>query len=446
MTPQLSLAAVPLIDNHGHAGAYQQPGRMYRTVHEHRELYTRGFMEAQLPAPVYRAYVDALHRQDAPRIDEISRTYRLRELTARSLELWSASVFMQALRIGCLELYEEWDDQDRLDALSVEARRAGIAPLYDRVLDLANTPIVLTDLAFETPRMDRSLWSEKRYKWVSRIDPFLYPFGPRAVTTRGTEIQRWHAIYNISFQTALAEQGLDRCPTELADYVAFVDKVLDSLAGRGAIAFKIASAYVRTLEFLPVEEPEAARVFRALARGNMAEGRVLEDYMARRMLLWAADHHVPVQIHVGMGNGEPGMDFYRNNPLLLQSFLMDEHFRHLKVVLLHGAYPYCSEAGALAWTYGNVYLDFSWLPYLRHRFLVDCLTEWVEFLPAHKMLFGIDTGLPELHLGATRLGVRAVEAALSRGLEDGLWTNKQAEWLGERICFRNAAELYGLSL
>jgi uncharacterized protein len=444
--PQVSLDAVPVIDNHSHAGAYQKPGRVYRTVRQHRELYARGYIEGQLPPAVYRAYVDALHHEDAARLEEITRTYRIRELTARSLDLWSTSVFMQALRIGCMELYDEWDDQERLDTLSLEARRDGAAALYDRVLDRVNTPIVLTDLAFETPRIDRSVWSERRFKWISRIDPFLYPFGARAATTRGTEIERWHAIYGISFKTALTEQGLDDCPTEFADYLAFVDRVLESLVARGAISFKIASAYVRSLEFLPVSEGDAARAFGELARGRMDEGRLLEDYMARRILLWAADRQVPVQIHVGMGNGEPGMDFYRNNPLLLQSFLMDERFSHLKVVMLHGAYPYCSEAGALAWTYGNVYLDFSWMPYLRHRFLVDRLTEWVEFLPAHKLLFGIDTGLPELHLGATRLGRRAVEAALSRGLEDGLWTANQAHRLGERICHRNAAELYGLTL
>lgn len=446
MRPAVSLDAVPAVDNHSHAGAYQRPGGLYRTIREHQELYARGLVEARLPAAAYRAYVEALHRRDTARIDELDSTHQVRALTTRSLELWSASVFAHALRIGCMELYGEWGDQERLAALSIQARHDGPALLYERALDRANTAVVLTDFAFETPRIDRSVWSEKRFKWLVRIDPFFYPFGSGERTARGTEVGRWHALFAIAFDLALREQGLDRCPTDLADYLAFVDRAMESFLERGAISLKVASAYVRSIEFRAVSESEAVRVFRELARGRKDESRIFEDYMARRLLLWAAERGVPVQFHVGMGNGEPGMDFYRNNPLLLQSFLMDERYSRLQVVLLHGAYPYCSEAGALAWTYGNVYLDFSWMPYLRHRFLTDCLTEWLEFLPAHKLLFGIDTGLPELHLGATRLGRRAVEVALSRGIGDGLWTPSQADWLGERVCYRNACELYGVSI
>jgi predicted TIM-barrel fold metal-dependent hydrolase len=351
-------------------------------------------------------------------------------------------VYTRALQIGCTEFYGEWENHARLVQLSGEARRNGLAPLYERVLDLLNCQVFLADV----PRLDRTVWSAKRFKWIARFDPFLYPFGPANTNARGTDVATYHARFANKLKLALHEQGLGACPTDFADYLGFVDRVFESFVQRGAVGFKVLSAFVRSLDFQPVPEAEAARVFRDLAKEKKDESRLFEDYMARRLFLWAAKQGLPVQFHVGLGNAEPGMDFNRIGPMMLQSLLMDERYSNLKVVLLHGAYPYCSEASALAWTYGNVYLDFSWMCYLHHHYLIDRLSEWLELLPAHKLLFGCDTGLPETQLGGMRLGVRAIEAALTRGVEAGLWSTSQAYWLGERVCYRNACELYGFSL
>jgi predicted TIM-barrel fold metal-dependent hydrolase len=164
------------------------------------------------------------------------------------------------------------------------------------------------------------------------------------------------------------------------------------------------------------------------------------------MMLKAARLRIPVQVHCGMGHAEPGMDFYENTPLKLQSVLMDERLSNLKVVLLHGAYPFCSEAGALAWTYGNVYLDFSWMTYLHHHYLIDRLNEWMEYLPANKLVFGTDTGMPEMWAGAVKMGRRAIETALTRGIEDQIWNESRAMWLAERVCYRNVCDIYGITI
>ncbi|MBI3968185.1 MAG: amidohydrolase family protein [Chloroflexi bacterium] len=443
MSGQISLADVPVVDDHCHAGGYEAtPGVGYRTIREHEELYARGYLEARIPAAAYREYVKAVHGRDAATLDRLDRAHGTRTLMERALELRQTMVLTRALELGCRELYGEWENREARDRAGDEARRQGPAALYERALDLANCPVVLTD----TTRLDRSIWSDRRFKWISRLDQFFYPFGPGALTKRGTEVGAFYDRFEAALRVALRERGLDRVPTEFADYLAFVEEVLASVLERGAVCLKIVSAYVRSLEFRPVAEAEAARVFRDLVKGNKDESRLFEDYLARRLLLWAAKRDVPVQIHVGMGHGEPGMDYHGINPLNLQSVLMDERLSNLRVILLHGAYPYSSEVGGLAWTYGNVDLDFSWMPYLHHHFLVDRLCEWLEYLPAHKVLFGTDTGLPELHLGATRMGIRALETALGRGVADDLWTVSQARWLGERVCHRNACELYGFVL
>jgi uncharacterized protein len=446
MASRLSLDSVPIIDNHCHAAAAyggarrRHDGSKFRTLRQCEEMYARGFIEARVPPDVWRAYAAAVQREDATALEEIDRQHQTKYLMEQSLTTYGTTTLNRAHQLGCSELYGEWDDRERLQALAAEARKDGVARLYDHILDKLNCLCVLNDV----PRLDKTEWPTPRYRWIARIDPFLYPFGPDNLTMRGTEPARFHARFANKLNIALEEQGLDATPTDFADYVAFVERTLDTFLARNVVTLKIVSAYVRSLEFLPVAEPEAVRVFRDLARGRKAESRVFEDYMARRILLWAANHGLPVQVHAGFGHSEPGMDIQAVSPLMLQAVLMDERYSNLKLVLLHGAYPFCSEAGALAWTYGNVYLDFSWMVYLHHHFLIDRLSEWLEMLPAHKLLLGTDSDLPEQFLGAMRLGRRALTAALGRGIDDGIWSASQADSLGERVCYRNASDVYGL--
>jgi len=439
----ISLDSIPVIDNHCHASQLEQRKRhTASTTRQYREVFAQGYLEARMPAPAWRRYSDALKFRDSAALAEIDRQYRVRELMEQSLQMFSTTTYTRALRIGCQELHGEWDDQERLHQLSAEARREGMGRFYTQVLDRANCPMVLAD----TPRLDHAQWPDKRFRWIVRLDPFLYPFGPGNAAPRGTEVEAFYDRFAYKLQLALQEQGLEAPPTDFGDYLAFVDRVVDSCLQRGAVAFKFVSAYVRSLEFRPVAEGEAARAFRDMARGFTGESRLFEDYLVRRLMLKAAERRVPVQFHAGMGHAEPGMDFNENSPIKLQSLLMDERLSTLPVVLLHGCYPFCSEAGALAWTYGNVYLDFSWMTFLHHHFLIDRLSEWLEYLPANKLTFGTDTGMPETWLGAVRLGRRALEAALNRGMEDQVWSESQAVWLAERVCYRNVCDIYGLSL
>lgn len=443
MAAAVSLESIPIVDNHCHAGALEHEGRAALAgIRQELEGYARGFVEARVPARVWREYLQAGRSGDHARLDEIDRNHHVRDLMERSLQMQATSGVARGLQVGCVELYGEWENRERLEEATADGRRIGAAALYERVLDLLNSPFVLTD----SPWLERSVWSERRFKWIVRLDPLLYPFGPGNDITRGTDRANFYARFARSLKLILGDHGLDSPPPDFADYVAFADRAVESFLERRAVALKVVSAYVRPIEFRPVAEGEAKRVFGDLAQGKKEESRLFEDYLARRLLGWAADHGVPVQIHVGLGHSEPGMDLNGSNPLMLQSLLMDERYSNLPLVLLHGAYPYCSEAAALAWTYGNVYLDFSWMTHLHHHYLVNRLTEWLELLPAHKLLFGTDTALPEVHLGATRLGCRALEAALTRGVADNLWSPSQARWLGERVCYRNVCELYGLSI
>ena len=103
-----------------------------------------------------------------------------------------------------------------------------------------------------------------------------------------------------------------------------------------------------------------------MSSGRVVDSAPLENFIVRRLSQYAADHRYPMQVHVGMGHPEPGMLVGNSAPLKLEAFLDTRSLSRLKVILLHGGYPFSSDVSALAQTYGNVYLDFSWMPYLHH--------------------------------------------------------------------------------
>ncbi len=255
MPHTISLDSIPVIDNHCHASLSEQiKRRITTTPRQFRETYAQGYLEARMPASAWRRYSEAKYR-DSAALAEIDGQYRVRELMEQSLEMSSTTTYTRALRIGCQELHGEWDDQERLSQLTAEARREGVGRFYTQVLDRANCPIVLVD----TPRFERAKWPEKRFRWIVRLDPFLYPFGPGNAALRGTDPGDFYVRFGNKLQLALQEQGLEAPPKDFGDYLAFVDRVIESCLQRGAVAFKFVSAYVRTLEFRPVAEGEAAR-------------------------------------------------------------------------------------------------------------------------------------------------------------------------------------------
>jgi len=153
-----------------------------------------------------------------------------------------------------------------------------------------------------------------------------------------------------------------------------------------------------------------------------------------------------MQIHTGMGHPEPGMIVANSAPLLLESFLDTPSLNRLRVVLLHGGYPFSSQAAALAQTYGNVFIDFSWMPYLHHFYLREKLSEWLEILPANKLVYGSDTSAPEFHVAAAHYARAALDHVLHDGYVRGVWDARQTEWLARRILFENTAEVYGIEV
>ena len=428
-------AGMPAIDHHSHASMSRS-----RTVDQIERNYATAHLEANIPPGIFEAFIAARNRGDSAALDKLEAEHGTETLLKQAVTFRSTTFFSTALKEGCRQLYGPAEDWDTLMRVQREWGEKHPSFAYDHATKIANTPIVITDVPF----IDRAIWNRQTYRQVARIDPYLYPFHSGKSAGRGTEFQRFHSVFASVLAAELKHYGLDRPPADLDRYLQFVDASVERRIAEGAIGLKIVSAYVRPIDFGVSSHEDAAGVYRALASGRIVDSAALENFIVRRVAQYAADHRIPMQIHVGMGHPEPGMRIANSAPLLLESFLDTPSLNRLKVILLHGGYPFGSDLAALAQTYGNVFIDFSWMPYLHHFYLRQKLSEWLEILPANKLLYGSDTSAPEFHVAAASYTRDSLNHVLHDGYVRKVWDTKQIEWLAQRILVANTAELYGI--
>ena len=433
---------VPAVDHHSHA-AYVRPGERLDTFDALETEILAGYVESRMPAEAYPQCGGATRRGDPAGGAALSDRYAIPALRAAARPLYTTTAFDRALSLGCDALYGPIGREAQLE--SARERLDDYRALYDDALAASNTRLVLTDV----PDLDADAWPTERYRQIARIDPYLFPFGHEPYRGRGYDAQRFAGILAEKLASELEAAGRTGPHDDFDDYLAFVEWSLRRRVAEGVVGFKVVAAYLRSLHVEPVDADTARDAYRTLAAAadcsaNPAARKALSDHLIGVVAHLAVALDVPVQIHTGIGHSEPGLRIANADPLLLEDFLNTPTLNRLRVVLIHGGYPYSSHLGALAHSLGNVYLDYSWMPYLHSHLTARVLQEWIEFLPAHKVAYGTDTAHPEIHVGATLLAREALETVLQRGLADRVWTADQVTMLAERVLGRNVAELYGL--
>ncbi|MFD0852506.1 amidohydrolase, partial [Actinomadura adrarensis] len=143
-------------------------------------------------------------------------------------------------------------------------------------------------------------------------------------------------------------------------------------------------------------------------------------------LVWCGvDLGLPIQFHVAYG--DPDVDLHRCDPLLLTPLLRATKDAGAPIMLLHN-YPYHRHAGYLAQVFPHVFADVGLATHnVGHR-APALIAEMLELIPFGKFLYSSDAfGLGELyHLGAL-LFRRGLSDFLRSGLDDGAWTEADAE-------------------
>jgi uncharacterized protein len=154
----------------------------------------------------------------------------------------------------------------------------------------------------------------------------------------------------------------------------------------------------------------------------------------------AAEHGLPVQVHVGFGDRD--LDLNRTDPLLLLPLL--RAMTPVPVLLLH-CYPFHRQAGYLAQAFDHVNFDVGLaINYLGSR-SVALVGEALDTAPFAKQLYSSDAfGPPELHLLGAVLWRRAMGLVLGEWVRTGDCAEQDAIAIVDMIGVRNAARVYGL--
>jgi len=154
----------------------------------------------------------------------------------------------------------------------------------------------------------------------------------------------------------------------------------------------------------------------------------------------AAEHGLPIQVHVGFGDRD--LDLNRTDPLLLLPRL--RAMTPVPVLLLH-CYPFHRQAGYLAQAFDHVNFDVGLaINYLGSR-SVALVGEALDTAPFAKQLYSSDAfGPPELHLLGAVLWRRAMGLILGEWVRTGDCAEQDAIAIVDMIGVHNAARVYGL--
>jgi len=231
-------------------------------------------------------------------------------------------------------------------------------------------------------------------------------------------------------------QRLNNKELTLEDVEKKFDEELEkNIAGPRVAALKSIIGYRTGIDIQPVER-------RRLKEHPPAE-KAFRDYFFLRTLERAAQTGLPVQIHASFG--ESNIDVRRNHPAMLKWVFDQPAFRSVPMVIVHGGYPHCFEAGYLASVYPHVYVDFSEMnPFVPLGFQKG-LRDIFDMCPFNKILYGSDGFVvPEIHWLAARMARTAMTGLLNSLVDDGLFDADDALNVARMVFAENAVALYRL--
>ena len=219
------------------------------------------------------------------------------------------------------------------------------------------------------------------------------------------------------------------------DFLKVVEAIFQEARAADCICLKSTQAYLRTLDYQSVNIKEAAAVYgRSAQEVTDAEQKLFEDFMFWHLCRLSKKYELPFQIHTGDARVQG------SNPMLLVDVI--EANPDTKFILFHGGYPWVGETGAIAMKHKNVWIDSCWLPTLSYTMAKRAYQEWLDAVPADRIMWGADTVDAEGIYGATELTRQCIAEALSEKVEKGEITEVYAYQIGRQIMRENALKLF----
>ncbi|SLM34296.1 Glutamine synthetase/guanido kinase, catalytic domain [Lasallia pustulata] len=152
----------------------------------------------------------------------------------------------------------------------------------------------------------------------------------------------------------------------------------------------------------------------------------------------------PFQFHTGLGDNDIMLRL--SSPSHLQPFIKE--YPSVPIVLLHASYPYTKDAGYLASTYENVYMDIGEVfPMISQEGQERVIREALELCPTEKLTWSTDGHwFPETYLLAVIQVREAMELVLCEYVRRSALDTIQAIKVVQDIFFNTSNRLYNLAL
>jgi uncharacterized protein len=231
-----------------------------------------------------------------------------------------------------------------------------------------------------------------------------------------------------------------------ADFIGDFRETLDQEAAKpGLRFFKTVIAYLSGLAIRKVNEEEAQAAWKERPAFRDPADKVLRDYLFWQTALKAREHNLPFQVHTGHTSH---INVWPNtNPILMTPLLNDPEMQDIRFVLVHGGYPYCTEAGYLTSVYPNIALDLSLMIPWSSIGIARRIEETLESAPTTKVMYGSDgIQVPELYWISALNARKALGRVFDRLIEDDVLDEDEALEVGRDILYRNAERVYGISI
>ncbi|KPK61753.1 MAG: hypothetical protein AMK73_07820 [Planctomycetes bacterium SM23_32] len=217
---------------------------------------------------------------------------------------------------------------------------------------------------------------------------------------------------------------------------------------RRVVGIKVGHAYVRSLEFRPVERADAEgalrRILAAGREGDPDDVRALQDFLMFELAAHASEAGLPIVIHTGLQAGNYGR-IADADPLLLQALIAKNP--RTKFDLYHGGMPWVRQIAVLAKYFPNVYLNMAWMHIISPAQARSALAEWLDMVPNSKVFgFGGDYSIVEKVYGHLKIARENIARVLAAKVRQGAWRRPEASLVARRLMRENAVEFYGLSL
>lgn len=341
-------------------------------------------------------------------------------------ELTSNTAYNRAALLAADQLFGIRDiNESTVSELSEKIRKAYQTDWYDRVLkNYCNIEYVVEDYPFDDWE-NRVFGDPKMFRYVRKFDDFVL-------------IDSKEKISNISKWNQNGIQTLD-------DLVSALASAFEDARSQGIVAVKTVLAYNRTLFYENVEKEKAEAVFNRINRApgdgalSFAEVKPLQDYMMRRVLDLADSADLPVQVHTGLNGG----DIDNADPTLLLNLIKE--YPDVRFILFHGSYPYGGELAVLAKKFSNVFIDLCWLYIISPSFSERYLHEWLETVPAGKiMAFGGDFLYVENVYSHLLMAREVLTRVLTDKVASGYFSEEEAKKIADMLLHDNAVRIFKL--